>query len=113
MKKRIEKVRGRIAENPVLRESAKAMKPNRSFWGVAGVILLFIAPEIAAFIWGGEITAYAHARVLTEADPMLNMIFKMVEMIFEDGGSWLNLSIGLGLLYWIYHDWRVEKSGES
>jgi len=66
MKKRITSVAKRVAKNPVLQKSARSLKPNRSIWGALGVVLFFIVPEIAGFIWGEEITDWAHAGTLTE-----------------------------------------------
>jgi hypothetical protein len=34
-----------------------------------------------------------------------------MEKLFEDGGSWVNLGIGLLLLFWLFWEWR-KGSGE-
>ena len=106
MKKRLRRAAKRAAENPVLRKSAQSMKPTPNLWGVGGVLLLFILPEIVGFWRGAEIASWAHARWLEEPDRMFRMNYWMLEKLFEEGGSWLNLGIGLALLGWIVYEWR-------
>ena len=101
MKQRIKSAAERAASNPILRKSAQSLKPDRTVWGVLGILLFFILPEIIAFIWGTEITKWAHAHTLTEPTEMGRRMYWLLEKIFEDGGSWINLGIGLALLGWM------------
>ena len=112
MKRRLKRAAERAAANPVLRQSARSLKPSRSFWGVLGVLLFFIFPEIVGFLWGEEITAWAHAHYLTEPERILRMNYWLLEKLFEDGGSWVNLGIGVALLGWIEWDYYRVKSEE-
>jgi len=48
------------------KKSAQSLKPDLSIWGVLGVVLFFIVPEIIGFIWGEEIADWAHAQTLSE-----------------------------------------------
>jgi len=107
MKKRIRSAAERVAKNPVLQKSAQSLKPDRSIWGVLGVVFFFIVPEIVGFIWGGEITAWAHAQGLSEPTEIGQKLYWVLEKLFEDGGSWINLSIGVLLLVWLF--WDREK----
>ena len=109
MKKRIRSVAGRVAKNPVLQKSAQSLKPNRSILGVLGVVLFFIVPEIAGFIWGEEITDWAHAGTVTEPTEAGRRLYWLLEKLFEDGGSWVNLSIGVLLLVWLFWDWKKPE----
>ena len=111
MKERLKRAADRAAANPVLRHSARSLKPGRNLWGVAGVLLFFILPEIVGFVWGAEITAWAHARYLTEPERILRMNYWLLEKLFEDGGSWVNLGIGVALLGWIGWDYWRERKG--
>ena len=104
MKKRIRSAAGRVAKNPVLQKSAQSLKPNRSIWGVLGVVLFFIVPEIIGFIWGEEIKDWAHAQTLSEPTEIGRKLYWVLEKLFEDGGSWINLSIGVLLLVWLFWD---------
>ena len=110
MKKRIEAAARRAAENPVLRQSAQSLKPSQSIWGVLGVLFFFILPELISFVWGPEITDWAHAHTVTEATGRGYWIYWALEQLFEDGVSWLNLSIGIALLGWLARDWRRSSS---
>lgn len=107
MKKRIRSAAESVAKNPVLQKSAQSLKANRSIWGVLGVVLFFIVPEIVGFIWGEEITYWAHAQALSEPSEVGRKLYWVLEKLFEDGGSWINLSIGVLLLVWLF--WDREK----
>jgi hypothetical protein len=109
MKKRIKSAAERAARNPVLRKSAQSLKPSRSIWGALGIVLFFIVPEIAGFIWGGEITAWAHVHTLTEPTETGRQLYWVLEKLFEDGGSWINLGIGVLLLVWLFWDWKQAE----
>jgi len=43
----------KLIQSPAAKKALTSLKPERSLWGFAGVILFFIVPEIIAFIWGG------------------------------------------------------------
>ncbi len=104
MKERLKRAAHRARANPVLAHTAKSIKPDRSIWGILGVLIFFIIPEIVGFVYGKEIAVWAHANYTTEADSIKSTIYLLLEKIFEDGGSWLNLSIGIALLLWIVLD---------
>ena len=107
MKKRIRSAADRVAKNPVLQKSVQSLKPDRSVWGVLGVVFFFFVPEIVGFIWGEEITGWAHAQTLSEPTEIGRKVYWVLEKLFEDGGSWINLSIGVLLLVWLF--WDREK----
>ena len=109
MNKHIRSAAKRVAKNPVLQKSAQSLKPNRSIWGVLGVLLFFIVPEITGFIWGEEITDWAHAQILSEPTEVGRKLYWVLEKLFEDGGSWINLSIGALLLIWLFWDWKKPE----
>ena len=106
MKRRIKFAAQRAAKNPVLQKSAQSLKPDRSLWGVLGVLLFFILPEVISFFWSVEITAWAHAHTVTEPTEIGRQMYWVLEKLFEDGVSWINLGIGIALLGWLAWDWR-------
>ncbi|MDD3342198.1 MAG: hypothetical protein PHR87_01320 [Sulfurospirillaceae bacterium] len=91
-----------IAQNPKVQEAFKSMKPQKSLWGILGVIIFFILPEIIAYIWGAEITQYAKAALLLAASFAEAKSYELLIMLFEDGMSWFNLLFGLALLVWLF-----------
>jgi len=91
----------KAAASPAAKAAVKSMKPEKSIWGFLGVVLFFIVPEIIAFIWGGAITEYAKSALLNEPGA-LKYYFDALIFLFEEGGSWVNLSIGLALLVWLF-----------
>lgn len=106
MKERIKFVTRHVVQNPVLQKSAQSLKPKRSILSVLGVVLFFIVPEIVGFIWGEKIRSWAHTGTLTEATEMGQRFYWLLEKLFEDGGSWIGLGIGVLLLVWLLWDWR-------
>jgi hypothetical protein len=102
MKKKIQQKAKQISQNPKVKEAITSMKPQRTIWGFLGVVLFFILPEIVAFIWGEEITAYANAMLLQSDSETLELYYKALVMLFEDGGSWINLLIGVAFLVWLF-----------
>jgi hypothetical protein len=106
MKERIRSAVKRAAENPVLKKSAQSLKPEATVWGALGVILFFIVPEVVGFVWGEEITAWAHRMSITQPDETERKLYWVLEKLFEDGGSWINMGIGFLLLFWLFWEWR-------
>ncbi len=102
MKKKLETKAKEIAQNPKLKEAFTQMKPNRTIWGFLGVVLFFIVPEIVGFIWGEEITQYANEALLNNTSSSMEAYYKALVMLFEDGGSWINLLIGVAFLIWLF-----------
>ncbi len=104
MKQKLQNKARQIASHPKVRQSVRQMKPAKTVWGFLGVVFFFIAPEIVAFIWGADITAYAHAQMLKPPSTEFEALwYEGLIMMFEDGGSWLNLGIGFGLLAWLFY----------
>jgi hypothetical protein len=91
-----------IAQHPKTAQTLKSMKPAKSVWGFLGIIMFLIIPEIIAFIWGTEITAYAKNTL--ELSPMWFEKYYgyFLVMMFKNGGSWFNLTIGVAFLIWFF-----------
>ncbi|MFY9141974.1 hypothetical protein [Sulfuricurvum sp.] len=102
MKHKIKTKVGQIAQNPTTQKALASMKPEKSMWGFLGIVLFLIAPEIIAFIWGVEITAYAKEQLIHASSTLEKYYFDLLVMLFEDGGSWINLGIGTALLIWLF-----------
>lgn len=91
-----------IVQSPVTQKAVVSMKPEKSIWGFLGIIVFFILPEIIAFIWGTEITAYAKEGLLHASSLIDKYYFDLLVMLFEEGGSWFNLGIGVAFLVWFF-----------
>ena len=91
----------KIKSHPATRQSLEQLKPNKTFWGIFGVAIFFIVPEIVAFIWGAEITAYAQYHLSQPLPLDEEYMYKFLEMMFGEG-SWFNLLFGIGLLVWAF-----------
>lgn len=91
-----------IAHNPNTKKAFLSMKPEKSMWGFFGVIFFFILPEIIAFIWGVNITSYANRELLLATSMIEQQYYKLLIMLFEDGGSWVNIGMGIVLMIWLF-----------
>ena len=102
MRKKLEEKARRIAKNPATQQALISMKPQKSVWGFLGVILFFILPEVIAFFYGTDITAFATSQLLLPNPIEMEYYYKLLVMMFEDGVSWFNLIIGFALLVWLF-----------
>jgi hypothetical protein len=102
MKHKIKAKAQQLAQHPTTKKLLTAAKPEKSMWGFLGIILFIIAPEIIAFIYGVEITAYAKSSLLGTTSWIDHQYYDLLVMLFEEGGSWLNLAIGTALLVWFF-----------
>lgn len=91
-----------IAKHPTTRKVVTAIKPEKSIWGFLGITLLLIVPEIIAFIWGTDITVFAKEALTQQHSAMEQKYYELLVMLFEEGGSWFNLAIGIALLIWFF-----------
>ncbi len=78
------------------------MKPEKSFWGILGVLLFFIAPEIIAYFYSIDIVQYAQNGLSLHPETLERYNYELLIKLFEDGVSWLNFSIGVVLLVWLF-----------
>ncbi len=102
MKQKIKTKVQQISQNPAAQKVLTSMKPEKTLWGFFGIILFFIVPEIIAFIWGTEITAYANKELLFATALFDRQYYELLVMLFKDGGSWFNLTLGIILLIWLF-----------
>ncbi len=98
MKEKLQK----IARHPVTKKVLSDMKPEKSFWGIVGVFLFFIAPEIVAYFWAQDIVHFAQNSLMTHPSLLERYNDELLITLFEDGVSYLNLSIGIALLVWLF-----------
>ena len=85
----------------ILKESLKSIKPTKSFWGISSAILIFIVPEIIAFIWGTEISNFVEFKLTTPLTLEEEYAYKGLKEILGEG-SWINLLIGIAILIWAF-----------
>ncbi len=98
MKEKLQK----IAHHPATKKALNDMKPEKSLWGILGVLLFFIVPEVVAYFYAQEITAFAKNALLEHPALPEKYLYNILVMLFEEGVSWINLSIGVVLLVWLF-----------
>lgn len=102
MKHKIKTKAQQLATHPTTKKALIALKPERSIWGFLGIVMFLIVPEIVAFIWGAPITAFAKAQLLLNPALLEKQYYDLLLILFENGGSWLNLAIAGALLIWLF-----------
>ncbi len=88
-------------DKKLLKESLAKIKPTKSFWGILSVILIFITPEIVAFVWGTDIKSFTDAKVATPLPLEEEYAYKAIGELLGEG-SWINLLIGIAILVWAF-----------
>ncbi|WP_333804071.1 hypothetical protein [Sulfurospirillum sp.] len=96
-----EKLR-KIARHPATKKALLDMKPQKTIWGILGVVLFFIAPEIVAYFWAADIVQYAQNGLSLHPDILEKLNYEMLIKLFDDGVSWFNLGFGVVLLVWLF-----------
>jgi CDP-diglyceride synthetase len=102
MKHKLQAKARQIAQSPITKKALITMKPEKSVWGFLGIVFFLIVPEIIAFIYGIEITAYAKEALSHSPAWFEKYYFDFLVMMFEEGGSWFNLAIAMALLIWFF-----------
>jgi hypothetical protein len=102
MKQKIKTKAKQIVQNPAAKKALVSMKPAKTFWGFFGIVFFFIVPELIGFIWGADITVYARSELLRATSAVQQQYYDLLIMLFDEGGSWVNLAIGAALLIWLF-----------
>lgn len=102
MKHKIKAKAQQIAQNPATKKALLSMKPEKSVWGFLGIVFFLIVPEIIAFVWGRDITEYAKTGLLAATSLIERQYYELLLMLFEEGGSWINIAIAAALLIWFF-----------
>jgi hypothetical protein len=101
MKNKIKEIQNRIEHDPKLKEAVVRMKPQKNFWGLAGIVLFFFIPELVVYLWQDELISWAHTHSLTEPLALQRWLFGELEEMFKAGVSWFNLMLGTLFLFWV------------
>ncbi len=86
-----------------LNEAKERIKPQATWWALAGIVFFFFVPEIVAFFWGAELKSYfLHIASLQNNALIKKLYIKTADMMSEN--SILNITIGVGFVFWWYHE---------
>ncbi|MDD5405905.1 MAG: hypothetical protein PHE73_03055 [Sulfurovaceae bacterium] len=102
MQNKIKNKAQQLTQNQELKKVLMSMKPEKTLWGILGIILFFILPEVITFIWGNDITKYAKEGLVLTTSVFDEQYYNMLVMLFGEGISWLNIIIGFVLLIWLF-----------
>jgi len=102
MKEKIKEIQNRIDQDPKLKEAVSRIKPKKTFWGIAGIILFFFLPELLTYIWQDALIAWAHVHSINEPLSTQRWLYGELEEMFISGVSWFNITLGSVLLIWVW-----------
>lgn len=100
MKEKIKTIQRELENDPKFQEALGRLKPQWNLWGIAGVVFFFFLPELITAIWQKPLVAWTHLHTLTEPFAPMRGLYAMLESIFADGVSWVNIGLGVVLLWW-------------
>ncbi|SFV60724.1 hypothetical protein MNB_SV-3-1024 [hydrothermal vent metagenome] len=105
MKEKLKKIQTKIDNDPKLKEAVERIKPQKNIWGILGIVIFFFVPELITYIWQNELISWAHLHSLTEPLQMQRWLYGQLEKMFISGVSYVNIVIGILLLFWV---WRSK-----
>ncbi len=101
MKKRLDNLKN----NPEFKERLQEMRPKRNIWGILGVVLFFFVPEVVNVLYYKEITAWIMNLIHNAPQtPISNLLELMTAKVFTGEVNYLNISLGVAFLIWLFWD---------
>ncbi len=100
MREKIKTIQERLEHNPKFQEAVEKIRPEWSFWGIVSIGLFFFLPELITAIWQEPLIDWAHLHAITEPVEVVRKMYAMLEAMFRDGVSLVNVGIGVLFLWW-------------
>ncbi len=91
-----------LITHPKFQEVLAKLKPPKTIWGISSVVLLFILPEIIAFIYGADIKHFCESHLSHTHDFTERYLYENLEDLMSEG-SWFNLILGLLFVVWAFY----------
>ena len=92
----------KIVRHPAAKKALLDIKPKKTLWGILGVVLFFIVPEIIAYFYSVDIVQYAQNGLSLHTTMLEKLNYEILIKLFDDGVSWFNLGFGVVLLVWLF-----------
>ena len=100
MREKIKEIQTRLEHDPKFQEAVEKIRPEWSFWGIVSIGLFFFLPELITAIWQEPLIHWAHLHSITEPLAPMRKMYAMLEEMFRDGVSWVNVGLGVLFLWW-------------
>ena len=101
MRDKLKQIQTKIDNDPRLKEAVDRIKPQKNIWGILGIVVFFFLPELVTYIWQDELISWSHTHSITEPLEMQRWLYAQLEDMFRAGVSYVNLTIGSLLLFWV------------
>lgn len=93
----------KLGKNPKLQEGLSRLKPERSVWGVVGVVFFFFVPEVLNYFYSNEINDHIAKLIENSPDKTLGSLLTWSSKgLFTGEIGWFNLLLGVLFLAWIF-----------
>ena len=83
------------------------LRPGRSYFALAGIIIFFFVPEIIAFFWGEEIKRFFLLKQ-EHSSGILKFLYSQLKSLGEN--SFFNIAIGVLFVIWFF---KARKDSQS
>jgi len=100
MTEKIKMIQQHLENDPKFQEAVEKIRPEWSFWGIVSIGLFFFLPELITAIWQSELVAWSHLHAISEPVELMRKMYTMLEEMFRDGVSWVNVGLGVLFLLW-------------
>ena len=92
-----------LKNNPEFQEKLNKMKPKKTIWGFLLIVVLVFVPELLNILYYQEINAWLLEFFNAYYPPQfIDKLVWMTGKVFDGHLSFINIGIGLGLLWWMY-----------
>ncbi len=99
MKQKLENLKN----NQELQSRLKEMKPKKTIWGFLAIVLFIFLPEFLNVFYYQEINEWFLKFFNSYYPPeVVNKMVWLTGKIFDGNLSFLNIGLGIGLLWWMY-----------
>ena len=92
-----------LKNNPEFQEKLKEIKPKKTIWGFLAIVVFIFVPELLNIFYHQEINAWFLEFFNAYYPPeLIDKMVWLVGKVFDGHLSFLNIGVGVGLLWWMY-----------
>ena len=103
LKEKLERVKY-IVRSPEFQSQLEEIKPKKTLLGFIVICLVFFLPEVINILYYEEINNWLKdfVQIYTEPKFLVNFLLKSTAWVFDGKLSFINVGLGLAMLYWVF-----------
>ena len=99
MKQKLENLKN----NPEFQSKLQEIKPKKTIWGFLAIVVFIFLPELLNVLYYQEINAWFLEFFNSYYPPeLVDKMVWLVGKVFDGKLSFLNIGVGIVLLWWMY-----------